>query len=84
MEIIETVATLRKARSRHARLGLVPTMGFLHEGHLSLVRRAKQECGVAAVSIFDKQAMMTYIGKLRGNRVIGTYAGGAWTAIVLR
>jgi pantoate--beta-alanine ligase len=52
MEIIETVATLRKARSRHARLGLVPTMGFLHEGHLSLVRRAKQECGVAAVSIF--------------------------------
>jgi hypothetical protein len=32
----------------------------------------------------DKQAMMTYIGKLRGNRVIGTYAGGAWTAIVLR
>src|SRR5262245_29745854 len=52
MEIIETVAALRKARSRHARLGLVPTMGFLHEGHLSLVRRARQECGAAAVSIF--------------------------------
>ncbi len=32
----------------------------------------------------DKQAKMTYVGKLRGNRVIGTYAGGAWTAIVLR
>lgn len=52
MEIIETVAELRSARSQHARLGLVPTMGYLHEGHLSLVRRAKQECGVAAVSIF--------------------------------
>jgi len=52
MEVIETVAALRKVRGRYARLGLVPTMGFLHEGHLSLVRRAKQECGAVAVSIF--------------------------------
>ncbi len=33
-------------------LGLVPTMGYLHEGHISLARRARQECGSVAASIF--------------------------------
>lgn len=52
MEICKTIAAFRVARARFSDLGVVPTMGFLHEGHLSLVRRAKAECGNAAATIF--------------------------------
>ena len=56
MKVIRTVAELRAellgARRAGRTIGLVPTMGSFHEGHLSLMRRARQDCDVVVVSLF--------------------------------
>jgi len=50
--IAEVRAACRDARASCRHLGLVPTMGALHEGHLSLIRAAKAQCQAVAVSLF--------------------------------
>ena len=47
-----TAKLVREVRLRGRSLALVPTMGALHEGHQSLIRRAKQQCDAVLVSIF--------------------------------
>jgi len=56
METIHTIEWMKQiaheARARDRILGLVPTMGALHEGHFSLIRAAQRECAPVAVSLF--------------------------------
>ncbi len=56
MEIIKSIPEMKqwsnRARESHKTIGLVPTMGSLHEGHMSLVRKSVSTCDVTVASIF--------------------------------
>ncbi len=53
MDVVETIDALRAARAKlNGTIGLVPTMGALHDGHIALVRQAKAENDAVIVSIF--------------------------------
>lgn len=56
MRLLRTISEMRdeikRARSEGKTIGLVPTMGALHEGHLALIRRARAQCGFVVVSVF--------------------------------
>ena len=68
MRTVRTVAdvreALREARRSERTIGLVPTMGALHEGHLSLIRHARATCDVVVVSLFVNPAQFDDTGDL--------------------
>jgi pantoate--beta-alanine ligase len=70
MRTVRTVAALRatlaQARREGLTIGLVPTMGALHEGHLSLIRRVAQDCDLVVVSLFVNPAQFNERADLAG------------------
>jgi pantoate--beta-alanine ligase len=89
VEVVDTVAGFRKAldaeRQAGRTVGLVPTMGYLHDGHASLIRRAAAECDVVAVTVFVNplqfaatEDLSTYPRDLDGDVALARQSGASF------
>ena len=87
MRVLDRGDQLRKeldaARTGGRTVGLVPTMGFLHEGHASLIRRSAEECDLTAVTVFvnplqfnPAEDLDDYPADLDHDLAVATEAGG--------
>jgi pantoate--beta-alanine ligase len=56
VKTLRTIAELRAELAGRTGIGLVPTMGAFHDGHLALIRAARKECETVVVSVFVNPA----------------------------
>ena len=87
MKLFNTIVDLQNelfmCRKEGKEIGLVPTMGALHEGHASLVKRSVKENGVTVVSVFLNPTQFNDQGDLVAILVPSMLTASSWRLVVL-